>query len=184
MPYLVRAINRENWPEPDENVQVCELDADALNDLKTTENKLSTWYAEDEKDIDDAILAYLGSMDKWVKQEEKEFIFIDTKDIIINNIKIIDEPNDTYIKDHEELHRDLACLQLMDIENLCGEFIQVLNCGNLVVKTKQEIRELFKKAVKSDLICSETIDKTKHGTLRKYVKDIEREIATETMMKT
>lgn len=179
MPYLVRAINRENWPEPNEDFQVCELDADALNDLKTTENKLSTWYAEDEKDIDAAILAYLGSMDKWVKQEEKEFIFIDTKDITVNNIKIVVEPNDTYIKDHEELHRDLACLQLMDIENLCGEFIQVLNNGNLVVKTKQEIRELFKEAVKSELICSKVINKDKHGALKKYIKGIEAEIAAE-----
>ena len=41
MPYLVRAINRENWPEPEDNATVHDLDADALNDLKTSDNALS-----------------------------------------------------------------------------------------------------------------------------------------------
>lgn len=34
MPYYLRAINRENWPEPEDDASAHDLDADALNDLK------------------------------------------------------------------------------------------------------------------------------------------------------
>lgn len=67
MAYYLRAINRENWPEPEDKATIYDLDADALNDLKTQNNSLSVWYAENEYDVNNAILAYLASMDKWVE---------------------------------------------------------------------------------------------------------------------
>ena len=79
MPYFLRAINRENWPEPEENASVHDLDADALNDLKTQDNTLSVWYAEDDEELKAAIVAYLASMDRWVELEEVDFIALDTK---------------------------------------------------------------------------------------------------------
>ena len=49
MPFFLRAINRENWPEPEDDATVYDLDADALNDLKTQENTMSVWCADTER---------------------------------------------------------------------------------------------------------------------------------------
>ena len=89
MSFLIRAINRENWPEPEEGdmaFRIRILRADALNDLKTQDDTLSAWYARDDSDIGEAILAYLGSLDRWIVQakrgmETQDFIVLDERDV-------------------------------------------------------------------------------------------------------
>lgn len=181
MAYLVRAINRENWPEPEDNIQICDLDADALNDLKTSENKLSTWYAEDETKIKEAILAYLGTMDKWVKRDMQEFIVINIDDITKAAITVIAEPNKTYIKDYDILHRDLAQLKYLDVEHLAGIFMNTLKFGELHVLSSQDIRKLFISAVKRGLISSSTNFENNHKKFKNYIKEIEDELAGTTI---
>ena len=163
MPYFVRAINRENWPEPEENATVHDLDADALNDIKTGENTLSVWYAESEEDIKDAAVAYLGSMDKWIKSDEVEFIAIDTKYIAEATIEIFETPNPTYVSSYETKHRDLCGLKYDDIEAVAGI-------------TAQEIRDLFKEVIAKGLLTSDRVDRDRHSHFRKYVQQLEKEL--------
>ena len=176
MPYLVRAINRENWPEPEDNATVHDLDADALNDLKTGDNALSVWYAESEEEIKDAAVAYLGSMDKWIRSEEVEFIAIDTKYIEEATIETFETPNSTYVSSYETKHRDLCGLKYDDIEAVAGIVIKSINSGNDFFLTASEIRELFKEVIGKGLLSSEVVDKNKHSHFRKYVQQLEAEI--------
>ncbi len=186
MPFLVRAINREYWPEPDERdikARVLELNSDALNDFfKTSDNKMSFWYAEDNTDVDEAILAYLGSMDKWVVMEKRgeferqEFILL-PEDKIPSGIEIQKNPNHTYIKDYEIRHRDLANLNVRLINELAALFIKTLDNNNgMKAVSKTHIKSMFIKAVKENKITSSNIPKSDNGALRKYISAIEEEI--------
>lgn len=179
MPYYVRAINRENWPEPEENEKVFDLHADVLNDLHTSNNMMSVWYAENEEEIPEAELAYLASMDKWVKEEEIEFIVIDKETVDEKGIEVIPSLNFTYVSSYAEKHRDFYNLTFGSIETIAEIVMISINKRMDRIVTQTEIRDLFANAVKRGLINSSIISKEKHGALRKYLKKIEEEIATQ-----
>ena len=176
MPYFLRAINRENWPEPEDHATAHDLDADALNDLKTQDNTMSVWYAEDDVELRKAIVAYLASMDKWVELEEVDFIVIDAKDIEDAGIKLIKTPNFTYIQDYQELHRDLTELKYDSIEQIADIVIKSINKEQDKIVDRGMIRELFSEVVKSGKLQSTVIDKSKHKKLKRLINEIENEI--------
>lgn len=176
MPYYVRAINRENWPEPEDGATVHDLDADALNDVKTSENALSVWYADSDSEINDAAIAYLGSMDKWVRDEEVDFVAIDTSFIEEATINVFENPNETYVSTYETKHRDLCGLKYGDIEAIAGIVIKAISERKDFILTATEIRALFKDVVSKGLLKSDSIDKQRHGRFRTYIKGIEEEL--------
>ena len=176
MPYFIRAINRENWPEPEDNATAHDLDADALNDLKTQDNTLSVWYAENDDELRKAIVAYLASMDKWVELEEVDFIVIDVKDIEDAGIKLEKTPNFTYIQDYQEMHRDLAELKYDSIEQLADIVIKSINNRQDKIVDRGMIEELFSEVVKSGKLQSTDIDKSRHKKLQRLIIKIENDI--------
>lgn len=176
MPFFLRAINRENWPEPEEHATVYDLDADALNDLKSQENTMSVWCAETEEDLKNAIVAYLASMDKWVEVEAVEFIAINSKDIESAGIEYNKVPNFTYIKEYETKHRDLIKLKYGSIEKLADLVIKSINNGRDYIVDKGQIREMFTEVVQVGKLCSEDIPKGKHKKLKRLLVEIEKEI--------
>lgn len=179
MPYLLRAINRENWPEPEEDASVKDLDADALNDLKTQDNTLSMWYADSEDELRTAIVAYLASMDKWVELESIDFIIVDLLDVKNLGINIVNEPNFTYIKEYKEKHRDLADLKYDSIEQIADVIIKSINEGKDRIVDRGEIRSLFEEVVRTGKLKSEDIDKSRHKKLRRLISEIEVDITKE-----
>lgn len=176
MPYFLRAINRENWPEPEENVTAHDLDADALNDLKTQDNTLSVWYAEDDEELRKAIVAYLASMDKWVELEEVDFVEIDAEDVKAAGIQLEKTPNFTYIHDYENMHRDLASLKYDSIEQLADIVIKSINNGKDLVVDKGMIIKLFTEVVKAGKLKSSDIDKGRHKKLQRLIIEIENKV--------
>ena len=176
MPFFLRAINRENWPEPEENATVHDLDADALNDLKTQENTMSVWCAEDEGDLNSAIVAYLASMDKWVELEAVDFIAINAKDVEDAGLKYDKVPNFTYIKEYETKHRDLVALKYDSIEKIANIVIKSINEGRDYIIDKGQIRELFIEVVREGKLHSEDIEKSRHKKLKRLISEIENEL--------
>lgn len=176
MPFFLRAINRENWPEPEEHATVYDLDADALNDLKTQENTMSVWCAETEEDLRVAIVAYLASMDKWVELEAVEFIAINSKDVEDVGIKYDRVPNFTYISEYQTKHRDLIELKYDSIEKLADIVIKSINEGRDYVIDKGQIRELFTEVVKAGKLHSDNIEKSRHKKLKRLIIEIENEM--------
>lgn len=176
MAYLVRAINRENWPEPDELDEINDLQSDALNDLKTTENTISVWLANDVDDINNALIAYLGSLDKKVK-DPVDVVFIDEKDLAEAGLDIRKEPNFTNIKGFNEKHRDITNLDYKSIGILANVIIKSFEKENSKIYSDVEIRELFINSIRDQLISSNDIDKSRYGSLKKYIVELEREIS-------
>jgi hypothetical protein len=176
MPYYLRAINRENWPEPEDDASAHDLDADALNDLKTQDNALSVWYAENEDELRKAIVAYLASMDKWVELEEVDFIAIDIKDIETAKIEFDATPNFTYIQDYQDLHRDLTKLKYDSIEKLANIVIKSIQKGQDYIVDRGMIKDLFTEVVKLGKLQSENIDKSRHKKLQRLIIEIEKEM--------
>lgn len=176
MPFFLRAINRENWPEPEEHATVHDLDADALNDLKTQENTMSVWCADTEEDLKTAIVAYLASMDKWVEVEAVEFIAISSTDIDVAEIEYEKVPNFTYIKEYKTKHRDLVRLKYSSIEKLADLVIKSINEGRDYIIDKGQIREMFTEVIQVGKLCSDDIPKGQHKKLKKLLIEIEAEI--------
>jgi hypothetical protein len=176
MPYLIRAINRENWPEPDELTDIGDLIADALNDITTTDNKLSVWYADNQDDIYNALIAYLGTMDKWVTNDSIDYVAIDMNDIKEIGLPILEEKNTTYISGEDIRHRDIAELNYTSIENISKIIIKCINEGRDYIADTGVIKELFIKAVKENKISRDVIDKSRHKKLFNYIKDIEEKL--------
>lgn len=176
MPFFLRAINRENWPEPEEHATIHDLDADALNDLKTQENTMSVWYAENEEDLHSAIVAYLASMDKWVELEAVEFIAINLKDVEAAGIKCDKIPNFTYISEYQTKHRDLIELKYDSIEKLADIVIKSIGEGRDYIIDKGQIRELFAEVVQAGKLHSDDIEKSRHKKLKRLIIEIEKEM--------
>lgn len=176
MPFFLRAINRENWPEPEDGATIYDLDADALNDLKSSENTMSVWCAETEEDLKNAIVAYLASMDKWVEVEAVEFIAINSTDIENEGIEYEAVPNFTYIKEYENKHRDLIKLKYGSIEKLANLVIKSINEGRDYIVDRGQIREYFTEVVQENKLSSTDIPKGNHKKLKRMLIEIEKEI--------
>lgn len=153
-----------------------DLDADALNDLKTQENTMSVWYAETEEDLCAAIVAYLASMDKCVELEAVEFIAINAKDVESVGIKYDEIPNFTYISEYQTKHRDLIELKYDSIEKLADIVIKSINEGRDYIIDQGQIRELFTEVVQAGKLHSDDIEKSKHKKLKRLIIEIEKEI--------
>ena len=172
MTFYIRAIHREYWPEPNELSDIKELDSDAFSDLNTKDNKLSFWCADDTNQIDEAIVAYLASMDKWMALDEAEFIAIDSSIIQPCNFIICNQPNFTYINAYKSKHVDFCDLNLDSLETLSKKIIDSLD-KYFILKDQNEIKEMFLNVLKKGLLKSENISKENHGKFKKYIKQLE-----------
>lgn len=176
MSFYLRAINRENWPEPEDNASVHDLVADALNDLKTQDNTLSVWCAETDEELDSAMVAYLASMDRWVELETVEFVAIKSEDISAAGIECDEVPNFTYISEYKEKHRDFVALKYDSIEQIANIVIRAINAGQDYMIDQGRIKELFTEVVREGKLCAGDIDKSRHRKLQRLIVQIEEEI--------
>lgn len=160
MAYLVRKISRAKWPEakcPKEDIF-----GDAISDIRTYGNTLSTWEIESLDDLDVAALA-LAASSKTEKIENVCVVWISESDIMDNSILIDDsKPGDTVISDLSRKHRDLYGMTYKTI----GTVAQIINMqildDNYKRYTKADIKKMLVDALRAGRISN---DKCSHGLL-------------------
>ena len=176
MAYYVRAINTEFWPDQFEYENITDLSADVLSDLHTEGQDLSFWWAETEEAIDDAVLAYLGSVDRWTSHgvtDGQDFVAINAEFVDAANIEAIQEDNFTEINGYEKKHYNFKNLTVGSLETVVSLVIKAMSDNKEINYDSQQIEKLFRKALAENLISKASIDKTNHGSLLKYIKAIE-----------
>ena len=172
MPFLVRTINRENWPEPNEISDISKLSADALKDLNTTNNELSVWEVDSEDDVWKGVLAYIASRNSKVT-DDVDIVVIKEDDLKDKKLSVTYHKNPTNFMGMEDKHKDILELDYKSMGNLASVIIKALDEEKDRICSKIEVDEWFKKAIQEGYISSSKIDKDRFGALRKYVITIE-----------
>ena len=183
MSLFIREIHMENWPEPEEEIDLCDYNADIYLDLKTGNNDFSVWSAMDCNDIDDAIAAYLASNDRWAKNISKEDVCIENINIVYfseeevkkYDIEYSQVDNNTDIENFEHKHYDFHNLKVGDMNSIIMLVMDSIGAGNIRIITKPRLDEIFSDLIKRKLITDSSIDKN-HGSLRKYVEKLSKSI--------
>lgn len=149
MSYLVRKISRAKWNDCDKNVEQL-VTADAVtNCLKTTKNTLSVWFAEQEKDIVNAKLALLATLERF---DSVDFVVLNTADLDANELKLIVSDGDTIAKPLIGLHRDISTFSLKELEKVAKLVQEQIIAGGTKRVMKKQFLEIIQSAITDKII--------------------------------
>lgn len=119
MPSFLRRINKAKW-YPHAGVpwlRPSDLQADALADLYTKDNRLSVWYVDDQVNVDDIVTALAATRDA---PTNFDYVLVDERTITILDIAIRPSPFDTPDARVNSLHRDFVELTDFKLRSLAG----------------------------------------------------------------
>lgn len=120
---------------------------DAVTDLKTTSNKLSTWLGDTKEDLEDAIVALALSRSDVQKMSYMVLDEAVLKKLGIDLVKSMGESPGLIKSIRETKHRDLLELDIKRLEMLSQYMIDLAKTPAFADwnKTKEEVRELLEK---------------------------------------
>ncbi|MGL5872037.1 MAG: hypothetical protein ACRC2R_06660 [Xenococcaceae cyanobacterium] len=153
MPLLLRAIRKSKWSTSNNIswLSAQEIQADALGDLKTSNNTLSVWYVEDDKsNLEQVIIALAANRDTISNLDYALFDLNLVEDI---GIKIEVNEGATPYESANRWHRDLVELSVTKLVKLAK-----------VILTKSHKERIPEKKILSlirDTVKNGNIDKTK-----------------------
>jgi hypothetical protein len=121
MPLLLRNVRKNRWENRPEWLSQDEVQADALLDLKTDENKLSVWRIQDSRsDLDEIISAIASTRSDLVNVD---YALFGQDSATKLGIKHEDMPGESLHLEANDKHRDLIDLSARRLVNL-AEAIQ------------------------------------------------------------
>ena len=141
MPFFLRKISRAKW-----NALNGDIPADALNDLKTSNNKLSFWKIDDHKQNLDQIVTALASMCDEITN--LDYVLLDEN--LFSNIKQEKTIGITCYHQANQWHVDLVELTVGQIVQIAQNIFKHPNCHDR--KDKRELISLLSNAVKGQKI--------------------------------
>jgi len=114
---------KEWTQEPHEISNEGMISADAIGDLKTTENCISTWYVGDKSDeeIKKAVLALTSG---FRSLEDVRIAFLEDSKLKAVGLAIHETDGDTKIKEYIRLHRDIALLNSAKLQKLAKVILE------------------------------------------------------------
>lgn len=158
MTLLVRKISRAKWPS--QECSIDEIFADAIGDLKTTNNTLSFWEISSEEELEAAALA-LSASSKSERLETISIVWIPKEDLTDSNILIkSDNPGDTVIEDLAQKHRDLYKITYKSLGILARFINDEIMKNHCKRYTRKEVRIALAQAYKDNRICIEKCNPT------------------------
>ena len=140
MSYLMRMISpMKEWiQEPPEISDDGMISADAISDLRTTDNCISTWYVgeKSEEDIKKGVLALTSG---FRSLEDIKIVFLDDQKLIAAGLTIYETDGDTKIKDYVKLHRDIALLNSSRLQKLAKVIFESIWEENIQIVHRETI---------------------------------------------
>lgn len=153
MAFLVRRIARAKWPE--EICEICDLDGDAISDLRTTDNTLSLWYIDDESQLEKAALA-LAASSKSEKIDSFSVVWMPVEDVAEKGLSIVETDGDTVVSDLIKSHRDLSDVTYSRIGDTAEIILKELISNKHVRRfTRSEIKKVLIDAYNSQRLAIE-----------------------------
>lgn len=134
------------------------ISADAISDLRTTDNCISTWYVgeKSEEEIKKGVLALTSS---FRSLEDIKIAFLDDKKLINAGLAINETDGDTKIKDYVKLHRDIAFLNSAKLQKLAKVVLESVWEENTQIIHKETITYWLLSALNDKKLGFESLDK-------------------------
>lgn len=148
MAYLIRKITLSKWKTAIKNKDAA-ISADAITScLRTSQNTLSVWYAENDIDVEFAKIALLGTLDK---VDAIDIVLLDLDSLIGKSLVIKSTAGKTRAKKFSDLHRDISDLTVNEIVTVANAVRETIMNGGLQKLVVADIRKIMKDAVANDL---------------------------------
>lgn len=152
--------------------EIDQIDADSISELATTDNCVSTWYIDDPKDINKAVLALTSG-----------FRNLDSIQLVVFNIKDLDQYGLTAKKSEEtaftkavgykKYHYDIIDLNHRKLGHLAQLIMRTLHNDGIVNVDKMHIVEVLSRAMVDKVVDFEKLDKNlKAGLVATIMKDL------------
>jgi hypothetical protein len=150
--FLLRKISKAKWLIDPELGN--ELQADALNDLRTGNNRLSVWFIEtDHANLNQVITALASNRER---VEKVDYVLIDMTTLNQHSFTLRNIVGDTPYEAANSFHRDLENLRARQILDL-ALMIQVSTKNRVAEK---EVRQLLTRALNDGLLDESLIKQT------------------------
>lgn len=154
MPFLVRKIERGKWMQTD----ICngeDVSADAItNCMKTTKNALSTWYIENETQIDEAVLAIVSNQEHL---DSIDVVLLSQERLLGMDISIEVIAGITPILSLVDSHRNVVDLKYKSIGKLAGYIVESFKEEKVKRYTVGMLKKLLQNAIVSGKLKIEAI---------------------------
>lgn len=155
MTYLVRKISRAKW-EQNKILDGAEVSADAITICsKTRENSLSTWEIEDERYVDEAVLALASTFQKL---DKIDVIILDPKILMASGLSISKSKGDTHVSDLVETHVDIVNLTYKSLGTFADCVVGCFKGNKVKLYTRAMVKNILKTAIKSGRLDDKQID--------------------------
>jgi hypothetical protein len=108
VPFLLRTIRKSKWYNSEGTPWLVEgeLQSDALDDLKTTDNTLSVWSVDDNKEkLERIVIAFAANRNSFA---QVDYALFDQQILADLNIKSKESPGDTPDEEANKWHIDLV----------------------------------------------------------------------------
>lgn len=146
MPLLVRKINRNKWPT-DGDADVFKINSDAItNCLKSSKGTISVWKINEEKELDEAVLALASNFQHL---EAIDVVMLDCEEIKQLNIAHEQTKGVTQVMDLEDRHFDLSNLNYYSIGLLAEHIAKRINQNKVKRYTIGNLKLILTTAIKA-----------------------------------
>jgi hypothetical protein len=147
MALYVRKIELGKWESPDSCLP--KLRADAIADIRTYEDALSVWMIEDQKNIDDAVLALAMSTKATSIDRIRVVLFSEGE---VDGFEIVSSKGDTAVASLSEFHRDISGLTYETLGKIASIILKKVIDEKYVTITKAKIKEIIRNARENNKI--------------------------------
>lgn len=151
-------INKKAKWEQDKDKKVKDISSDIItNCLKTSQETLSIWYAENDDEIDKAIIALSANRDFINKLD---YIILEDDDIKKYNLEINkSEGNSPYIEFNEN-HYDIVNINYSILGNVAEMILQKIKSGEKINRISEaNIKAKLKKAMEKNILNKQQMSK-------------------------
>lgn len=160
MSYLIRMISPMNeWTqEKDEIINDSFISADAISDLRTTDNCISTWLAEnnDEECIKKCVMALVSG---FRTLDSMKVVLIDLDKIKNNGLCIKETEGNTKIEEYKNLHRDIYLLNAGKLQILARVILESIWEENILTFSKEKITQWMLQLIDKKLLEFDLLEK-------------------------
>lgn len=145
MSFLVRKITRSKWP--DDFCELHDIKADAYTDLRTTNNALSFWRIEEERELEDVMLALATGPN--CSLEKVTVAWVDEEEFQSKGIEIETSEGDTVIDDLKKRHRDVCALTYASLGQVSHLLLSAMRDGRCKRFPRSEVKNAVAEALGS-----------------------------------
>ena len=153
MSYLIRMVDpMKAWSQTLEEIGNGQLIyADAISDLKTNDNTLSTWHVENcsDSEINKVVIALSST---FRSLDSMRIVYIDYSNITEQGFNIKKTLGDSKIESYNNMHRDIAELNAGMLQKFAVVVLESILAENVKTISKNDVGMLLYEALNENIL--------------------------------